>query len=302
MEPAENPVVEEPDVEEPAAAPAEQPDVKDDGEGGVVVRMPEEGQRQPRKARREDFRRQREGQELDLKRYREEADSLRARVIQMEAQLQERLRQPPAQQPSARDAYKEQVARIRTQQETIQAALRSGTVTDAAEVDRLRNQYYQLNDQAEELRDSRVKREAVEEFQRAQPNRQGEYEEAALRNEFPEVLGHPQAMRWAIGFYHQLVAEGKPPTLTTSREAMTKAAERYQLRTAPVPPPSASQRAKFGGVPAQAGTKTSSNEIKLDAGQKRMAIARWPRDDEHVAYAKMAVLVRKIQDADKDDD
>lgn len=282
-------------IQEPPAAP-EKPQVREDDDGNVIVSVPDTTARKPRKERREDFRQDRVAEEA--KRWRDENDSLRLQVRQMEAQLQQRLGQMERQISQPREpSHTEQVRALRAQQETIQQALRSGAITTEQEAQRLREQFYELDGQVESLRENKIKREAkreaLEEFQRSrQP---GEYAEATLRDEYPEVINHPQAIRWANGKYHQLVAEGKPATLATSREALNAAAERYSLRAAPLPVASDVQRQKFGSVPNQAGTKNTGNEITLSKEQKRMAIARWPRDDEHVAYAKMAVLMRKME-------
>jgi hypothetical protein len=120
-----------------------------------------------------------------------------------------------------------------------------------------------------------------------------------LRSEFPDVVSHQAAMGWARGTYYQMLAEGKPPTLQTSREALAKAAERFSLRQPSMPAPSPGVQQRFGAVPSQAGARTSSNEVRLDASQKKMALARWPSLDEHDAYARMAGLMRKAASSDE---
>lgn len=289
---------ERPEVEGEAQHPAapEPPKVTEDEDGGVTVSMPQPPERPSRRERRAEHAQGRDNEEL--RRYREEADSLRNQVRIMEMQLAQRLAgvEQRISQP-AQPTYAEQVRTIRAQQETIQQHLRSGAVTSEAEAERLRRQFYALDDQVDELREAKIKRAAVEEFQRANQRPPGDYEETILRGEYPEVVNHPQAMRWANGRYHQLVAEGKPANLVTSRAALDEAAARFQLRQAPPPQASEAQKQRYGAVAAQAGAKNTGEGIRLDKDQKRMAIARWPRDDEHVAYAKMAVLLRKLNDA-----
>uniref|UniRef100_A0A6J6A1B4 Unannotated protein n=1 Tax=freshwater metagenome TaxID=449393 RepID=A0A6J6A1B4_9ZZZZ len=132
-------------------------------------------------------------------------------------------------------------------------------------------------------------------MQRSQQPQNGATEEAIIRSEFPDVLGNQNATLYAVGEYNRLVAKGEPRTLATSRKAMGMAAEEFGLRRPTMPAVSAAQQQRYGAVPAQAGVRTGS-EVRLDSSQKKMALARWPGDDEHVAYAKMAGVLRSIKE------
>lgn len=275
--------------EEPAEKPEAKPEpkVKEDDDGNVTVDLGTRPERRaPRKQRREES-------FEELRRFRDENEGLRARMAAMEAQMHARL-QGVEQRIPADDPYEKQLGQIRNQQETIQTTLRSGAVQSPQDVERLRQQFYDLDGQARRLDRDRIKNEVAQEIRRESQPQAGAYEEAALRNEYPDVINHPQAIRYATGLYYTLVAEGKPQTLQTSREAMDKAAARFNLRAPPVPTPSPSQQQRFGAVSAQAGAK-STGEVRLDSAQRKMALARWPQVDEHVAYTRMAALLHKAE-------
>lgn len=266
----------------------EKPIVKDDEEGNTEVHLPEEkpkerGTRKERRSERYDEVASRaERAETEARQARAEMAALRTQLEQRVSGVEQR-----AQQRQTEDPYVREIQNIRGEQESIQLAIRAGTVQD---VERARTRFYELDERREAINRERIKREVIEE-QRRQPQQQGtSYEEAALRNEFPDVVAHQSAVRYALGVYQQLVAEGKPDTLVTSREAMLKAAERFNLRQVAPPVASTAQQQRFGGVPAQAGGKGNGSVVRLESWEKKLATARWPEDDENVAYAKYARL------------
>lgn len=277
------------DEVEEKPAPKPEPKVKEDDDGNVTVEL--EPAPKPRATRRE----RREENYEEMRRYRDEAETLRARVMALEAQTHQRLQQVEQRVPAGADPYDRDLAEIRGQQELIQSALRSGSITSAEEVERLRRSFYDLDAKGRQLDRDRIKREVRDEMRKEGP-KDGDYEERVLRSEYSDVIGHPAAVRYATGLYHTMVAEGKAPNLATSREAMEKAALRFNIRQAPAPTLSAAHQARHGAVPAQAGTK-NPGEVRLDSSQKKMALARWPQVDEHVAYTKMAALLQRANGA-----
>jgi hypothetical protein len=196
------------------------------------------------------------------------------------------------------DPYEKSLGTIRQQQEVIQAALRSGQVGSGEEVERLRRQFYDLDAQGRKLDRDRIAKEIRDEIRKEQQPAAGAYEEQVLRAEYSDVINHPQAMGYARGLYYQMVAEGEPPTLATSRKAMEKAAYRFGVRQTPAPHASPAQRAKYGAVSAQAGAK-GGGDVRLDASQRKMALARWPQVEEHVAFTKMAQLLRRTEESER---
>lgn len=284
---------ERPAKEEPAEKPEPKPDprVKEDDDGNVTVDL--EPQRRTRRERRQEH-------YDELRRSRDELEAVRGRMAVLEAQLYARQQAPGQQQgPSRDEQYERALNGIRQQQEVIQAALRSGQVAQPDEVERLRRQFYDLDGQARKLDRDRLREELREDEERRRGSAPaGQYEETILRAEYPDVIAHAQAMRYATGLYYTMVAEGKPPNLATSRAAMERAAERFGLRQAALPQASASLQQKLGAVPGQAGTK-GGNEVRLDASQKKMALARWPQLEEHQAYVKMAALLARSRESEQ---
>lgn len=273
------------------------PVVTEDDDGAVRVQLGEDNDDAPtarggRRERRESWKSQREE---ELRRVREDNENLRQQQMRMQQEMAQRIAQVESRVPRGEDPYQREHQEIRRQQEMIQRTLRSGSVQSDAEIERLREQFYELDNRSKEVDRHRIKQEVMQEFRQQQSQQSGQYEEQALRSEFPEVIQHQQAMRWATGRYYQMVAEGKPSTLATSRAAIQEAAEQFGLRRPQVAAPSDSQRQKFGAVSAQAGTRTNGNEIRLESAQKKMAVARWPQLDEHEAYTRMAALLRKTE-------
>lgn len=279
-------------VEEPEdkPAPAAKPKVTEDEDGAVRVQLDEE--EKPRPARRERRESWKAGEE-ELRRAREENEQLRQSQARLEAQVQARFADMQRQIPRGEDPYEREINQIRRDQELIQTTLRSGAVQNEQEIERLRGRFYELDGRSKEVERARIKREVMDEVQQRQAQQSGQYEEQALRSEFPEVIPNQQAMRWATGRYYQLVAEGKPATLATSRAAVQEAAEHYGLRRPTVAAPTAAAQQRFGAVSAQAGGRVTG-EVRLDANQKKMALARWPNIEEHEAFGKMAALLRKV--------
>lgn len=276
--------------EKPAPKPA--PKVSEDDDGNVTVDLePAPKPRAPRRERREES-------YNEMRRYRDEAETLRARVMALESQTNQRIQQVEQRMPAGADPYDRDLAEIRGQQELIQSALRSGTITSAEEVERLRRSFYDLDAKGRHLDRERIKREVRDDVRKEMAAKEGDYEERVLRSEYGDVIANPAAIRYATGLYHQLVAEGKPQTLATSREAMDKAITRFGIRPQAAPALSANHQARFAAIPAQAGTK-NAGEVRLDSSQKKMALARWPSLDEHAAYTKMAALLQRANGADE---
>jgi len=267
----------------------ESPSVSADDEGGVTVRLPEK----TRKERRRDRSKERyEELASEVKRYKDEIERVRreaeeARQLAYRAAT-ERPHAAPARQEE--DPYKRELEQIRREQESIQTAFRLGSVSDQSEVERMRKRFYELDDRREELRIEAIERRISSKIPE---RREGEYEEQILRNEFPEVVNHPQALQYAVGEYNRLVAKGKPRTLATSREAMTIAAKEFGFVQQTAPPVPETQRMKYGGVPAQAGARTAPTEMRLTQAQMRMARAAYPSDDDETAAAKWAAMYQR---------
>lgn len=277
---------EAPDLEDKDTGADDEDEVTAEADGQVVVRT--------RKEKRAERSRSRHDELLsELRKTREEAEQARREASEARA-LAARGYQAPPQQETAADPYKARVREIRSEQESIQVAFRTGGLTNAEDVERLRKRYYDLEDKIEDLREEKVERRLAAKM--PAPRQEGEYEERVLRDEFPEVIANGQATRYAIGVYQTLVAEGKPPTLVTSREAMRKAGERFGLYGAKAPPVSDATKQKFGGVPAQAGARSGGTETRLNKAQQKMALAAYPNESSDArAFARWANMYQKSE-------
>lgn len=280
--------VEEPE-DKPAAATKEPPKVTPDEEGGVTV----ESEDKPRKTRKE---RRQEGREDYTRRQgQQETATMRRQLSELQQVLATRALQGGQQQTS--DPYENEINHIRSEQESIQSALRMGAIQSEADVERVRKRYYELSEREKRIDRERLKRELVHEMKQAQP--EGAHEEAVIRAEYPDVVSSPAAIEYARGEYYRLVAKGAPRTLVTTKKAMESAIEEFGLRPGHMPAASSTQQRRYGLQQSQAGTKTNGGGgIRLNAQQQKMAFARWPEADENEALANMARLVAGIHAAE----
>ena len=279
------------DIEEPEDKTPAKPVVKEDENDGTVT-VDLEPARKPRKERRE------ERQDDEVGRIRSELAASNARAAALEQQvargfqsIEQRVGQP------VEDPFKKRISSIREEQEGLQNMLRTGALTDPNAVERARKRFYELNDEADDLRDQRVVEMAARRSAPQQGQQSAAAEEALIRSEFPDVVGNQQAVRFAMGEFYRLTASGEPPTLATSRKAMQAAAEQFRLRQPALAPVPASQQQRYGAINGQAGARPAGAEIRLSKADKAMAVARWPELDEHEAYARMARTIQSIPSA-----
>jgi hypothetical protein len=217
--------------EAPEDAP-EAAQVAEDPEGNVTVSLPEKPQRKERRAAAYSE------AKAAAAAAEERAARLEREIAELRGHVMARPSAPQYQQQPAEDPHAREIGQIRNEQETIQAAIRSGSIQDGQQLERMRKRFYELDQRKDEVVEDRATRRALDQFRRQQSNQGGDYEETILRSEFPDVVSHQAAMGWARGTYYQMLAEGKPPTLQTSREALAKAAERFSLRQPSMPAPS----------------------------------------------------------------
>lgn len=278
-------------VSEPEEVESKQePTVTEDEDGGVTIRT-ESPAATTRKQRREDERRQMHDEMAALRRELEESKALSRRAV-------EEASRPRAEVngSGAGDPIEKEIEYTRKEMETIQSALRSGSVQSMDEAERLKKRFYELDDKRETLREQRLE-ERLKRNMPQQADPEVEATTAILRSEFGDVMSNQAAMQWASGEYAKMRAEGKPGTIVTSKLALQRAAEAFGIRNAERPAAAAHQQQRYGSVSAQAGARNTGSEVRLDRDQKKMAVARWPDDDENVAYKKMAELLRKSESA-----
>lgn len=291
-QPVEREESQQPDAEEERD---EKPEVKVDDEGGVTVNLAE---RKTRKERRAD---RYSDVVNDRNESRKEVENLRRQVSEMQSQMYrgfQEVRQIPPQQRAEEqaDPHKRQLSDIRREQESILAALKAGGTENP---EALKNRYYELEDRRNEVIEDRLEARISKKLPRGQ--QEGDYATQQLSNEYPDVVNHRAAMEYAYGQYYSMVGEGEPRTLATSRKAMQKAAERFGFAKPTAPAPTATQQQKYGGVPAQAGAKSSPTGMRLSKDQQRMATARWPQLEPEQAFARWAEMFRKYESSQSTD-
>jgi len=280
------------DTQEPAET-AVQPDKES---GAKVTRNEEDGtvkvefmaKKTPRQQKRADRGESRYQEVAErARRAEEKAQELERKM----AELAERAQRGPQTAPT--DPYEARLSEIRQNQELVLNALR--TAQDETTAKQLKERFDQLEAAKEQAREERLMRRIASE--RGQQQAPGATEEAIIRGEFPDVVTNERALRWAIGEYNRMVyQEGETwkPNLATTREAMRRAAEKFQLgRTVPAVSPS--QQARYGAVPSQAGARSGGFDGRLTKEQQRMAVAMYPRLSENEAYAKWAQMFAKAE-------
>lgn len=277
------------ETEEPDEAPAKKEPAKvtPDDEGGVTV----EAEDKPRKSRGE-----RRAERRDQYRQQPQADetaALRRQLGELQHAIATRALQGEGRQEGNGDPYTNEINHIRSEQESIQSALRMGAIQSDTDIERVRKRYYELSEREKRIDRERLKRELVQEMRQSQP--EGAHEEAVIRAEYPDVVASPAAIEFARGEYYRLVAKGSPRTLATTKRAMDVAIEEFQLRPGSMPASSTSQQRRYGLPPSQAGQRSNGGGgVRLNSQQMKMAVARWPEADENVAYSNMAKLVGTI--------
>ena len=118
--------------------------------------------------------------------------------------------------------------------------------------------------------------------------------QAMLQIEFPEVVGHEDALGWAQGYYQMARREGRAASIDLARESMTKARARFRLAGGPErrPPPAAAAREKYAGVGAGGGgrdTDVDREEITMSKPFRKMANGKYGHiKDEKKRYQMWA--------------
>lgn len=147
-----------------------------------------------------------------------------------------------------------------------------------------------VDDIEEQIADIRVDRK-LKAKQSSGPTRE-DYEATALKAEFPFVGVDEKATRWAAGARLQLLADGKPDTLSTAREAAAMAARKFGHAGSPTPTATQQQRYTSPGGSQAIPATAKTGKVILSQAQQKMAIARWPDLDEPVAFQRMGKLLR----------
>ena len=261
----------------------DKPDVsRDDDTGEAVIKL-SRGERRVREAK----------SRLDSA-LKERDAQWQSRFDRLEAQISA-TRAAPVNVPQPQHGEDPHIGKLRgiwAEQERITYLMRDPNMTEV-DRQRLREEWYGLEGRKETLRIEEIDRR--NEDRRSREPRQSSYEEQVLRQEFPEVINNPHALKYAIGEWERMQAiaarDGKPITLEMQKEAVRKAGEAFGIPGygPHAPAPTRTQQARFASVPTQAGTKAQGGEVRLTKEQQRMAEANWPElkpNDAYVLWAK----------------
>jgi hypothetical protein len=121
--------------------------------------------------------------------------------------------------------------------------------------------------------------------------------QAMLQIEYPEVVGHEDALGWAQGYYQMARREGRQASIALARESMDKARQRFRLGAASNghdrrPPPTAAIREKYAGVGrggAGPGADDDREEVVMSKAFRKMANGKYPHiKDEKKRYEMWA--------------
>jgi hypothetical protein len=197
-----------------------------------------------------------------------------------------RTTQPAAQPaPQAGEGVDPEFRKVRRRQSEIMSIL--GTVGKAGssirsqeDIDRLEEEYYKLDQDALDLRASKLTEQRLQDFSRQHPAPMHP-EQQMITSEFSDVIADTRAAKWAALRFRQEEAEneGRPwDRMAAHRRALTEAAEKYKLRRPKLAPADPSTQARFGGAPPASGRGNSSRGPgrPLTKAEEGLAIASAP--------------------------
>lgn len=250
--------------------------------GGSVVEVPETEEKEPpagepeatpqERQTRADRRRERgDGMRSFRESFEKSQAELRATIAKQNeaiAELHGRLAGAQAQAPKPdADPYAGVQDRLKKLRAEADAALGVASTTDKPDVARSQmNRYQDLQEEIMDIRSDVKTSMAIEKLRASMPvqdNRPPEY--VLLESEYPWLKSHEAARRWATAAEEQLIAEGRPETITTSREALAAAAVKFGLSAAPGKPTPSSQRRFSGSVPRDVGGDDEPQHIAFSA-------------------------------------
>lgn len=182
-----------------------------------------------------------------------------------------------------KDPSEERLTRIRNHKTNLYNAFeaRRKAFADARqempneELDGYKLQVRQLEDEEDEIKYERYaqKRGLV---QRQQANPQVVAAEAWLNMEHPDVMGNPDARRYAVTQYEALIADGNPAGKETVAVAMNKARHRFGMNVRPGP--TNESRAIYRGTGSRGPSKVESNgKVVMTEQMQDLAMRAFPK-------------------------
>lgn len=222
-------------------------DKDDDDDDGPVVASPKTSVRQEKKRNRY---REMSERAAAAERAREETE---ARFSQMMNLYERTLAAQQRPQAPDKDEFESRMENIYREQELLYTELqqKARTLTQQ-DKERIERRAKELD--AEKI--SVAVQKHIRQSGAGQPSRgPADTMQAMLQIEYPDVVGHEDALGWAQGYYQMQRREGRAASIDLARESMQKARQRFRIGAQPErrPPPPAAARAKYAGVGAGGG-------------------------------------------------
>ncbi len=203
------------------------------------------------------------------------------------ARLEGRLSAAPPQAAAAPapDPYTPKIAQLRKDADR-ELALAAEGKTDMS-------RYYDIQEQISEL----VADRKIDAYKASIPAPQDSKpaELSILEAEYTWLASNEQARRWAAAAEDQLIAEGRPATMSTTREALAAAAVKFGLPVSGRQATPLAPGRRYGGGPSQAtgGEDDGPRRVMLGAKDKELAKAMasmrgWTIEQSEAHLAKLA--------------
>ena len=190
---------------------------------------------------------------------------------------------PAAPAPVAPDAYGPKIAQLRREMDRELLAASKGETS----MDR----FYELQEQVTDL----VADRKIEAFRKTMPAQEAQkpVEVAVLEGEFPWMASNEKARRWAVAAEDQLIAEGRPATLATSREALAAAAAKFGLGNGkPATPANPGRR--YSGAPSGTTGGEDEGPQRVVLGAKDMELVKAVASMRGLTMEQAAQYVAKL--------
>ena len=120
--------------------------------------------------------------------------------------------------------------------------------------------------------------------------------QALVESEYPWLATNERARRWAANAEDQLILEGRPPTLATTKEALALAAVKFHLGGAR---PQTADLRRYGGVQSDDSEDTGTVTVKFDSASLPLIRAYAQRHNitDQEAMKKLGQGIKKAQSA-----
>lgn len=218
----------------------------------------------------------------------EEERRERARLAEQVAELRGRTEAIQQQSRRAEPEPQDRVTSLRQRATDTLRAMNEAKDPEAQQ--RLLNQWYDLNDQIQDVRDEARWAQRREQIAQQMP-RTPSADQRMLESEFPWLGSNEAATQVAMGIEKRLWKEGKPANVQTSRMAAAEAAKVMGLGGGS--PPSEASRRKFALPSSREGANDAPGPrtMSLNEAQKKMAEAAYPGLEAPEAWSKWASTV-----------